>query len=163
MPKSKPNGETKVRVSRIAKSKLKPKKKRLVPRYLTIVSDGNVSSPSRKASTENLPFSFAQRVSKDLAFDARDFAAVLEVAPKTLTRWRQKERQLSLQQSDRVRILEGIFKLGEDVLGSREGVRSWLQSPVFALDGSRPIDLVKTETGRRRVENALHQIEFGMY
>ena len=92
-----------------------------------------------------------------------DFADILEVTPKTLSRWKQKGEILSPQQSDRIGILESIYSLGERILGSRERVKEWMQGPVLYLAGKRPLDLIKTETGRRLVEEALHQIEFGMY
>ena len=94
---------------------------------------------------------------------AHDLADVLEVTPKTLTRWKRKNEVLSPQQSDRVAVLESIFTLGEKVLGSREKIKEWIHQPVLYLNGGRPLDDLKTESGRRRVEEALHQIEFGMY
>ena len=94
---------------------------------------------------------------------SRDFAEFLEVTPKTLTRWNRNGDSLSRQQSDRIAVLEAIFALGGRVLGSREHVREWLRNPVLYLNDETPLELLKTESGRRRVENALRQIEFGMY
>ena len=105
----------------------------------------------------------AEALGSHYDLSAKDFADVLEVTPKTLTRWRQKGEVLSPQQCDRVHVLESLLALGEKVLGSSENVKRWIHAPVLYLQGACPLDLLKTETGRRRVEEALRQIEYGMY
>jgi putative toxin-antitoxin system antitoxin component (TIGR02293 family) len=95
-------------------------------------------------------------------FSVQDLAEVLDVNRKTLFRWKESEEAFSLQQSDRISVLESILELGKKVLGSEEEVKQWLHSPVHSLDGRQPLDLIKTESGRRLVETALHQIEYGV-
>jgi putative toxin-antitoxin system antitoxin component (TIGR02293 family) len=100
----------------------------------------------------------------DLTFN--NLAAVLDVTPKTLTRWTNSKKGttvISEQKTDRLKILESILELGKEVLGSDDELNEWLHHPVFALDGKKPIELLKTESGRRRVEEVLHQIEYGIY
>ena len=95
-----------------------------------------------------------------------EIADVLDVTPRTITRLIQSKKKdigVSEQKADSLAIVGSIFELGKRVLGSGDGVTNWLRSPVFALDGQKPIDLVKTESGRRKVEMALHQIEHGIY
>jgi putative toxin-antitoxin system antitoxin component (TIGR02293 family) len=95
-----------------------------------------------------------------------DIAAVLDVAPKTISRWtktRKNSEVISEQKADSLEILESILSLGKEVLGSEDELNHWLHSPVFALDGNKPVDLIKTESGRRRVEEVLHQIEYGIF
>jgi putative toxin-antitoxin system antitoxin component (TIGR02293 family) len=90
-------------------------------------------------------------------------AEILEVSPKTLTRWIKTGERLSPQQTDRMARLETLFKHGEHVLGSRESVQRWLHAKVLYLDGKRPIELLKTESGREQVDEALGVIEWGMF
>lgn len=95
-----------------------------------------------------------------------EIADVLDVTPKTMTRITQskkKDNEVSLQKADSLEVLRSIFELGKSVLGSKDSVTQWLRSPVFSLAGQKPIDLIKTESGRRKVETALHQIENGIY
>ncbi len=92
-----------------------------------------------------------------------DFAEILEVTPKTLHRWKSQHHFLSPQQSSRVEIVESIFELGLRVLGSQKAVNAWVREPVLLLGGRKPLDLLKTESGRRAVEGALRQIELGMF
>jgi putative toxin-antitoxin system antitoxin component (TIGR02293 family) len=96
-------------------------------------------------------------------FTERDLAHILDVNKRTITRWKAKDESLSQQQMDRIRVLESILDLGKRVLGSENEVKLWLHSPVFSLEGQKPMELIKTESGRRRVENVLLQIEGGVY
>jgi putative toxin-antitoxin system antitoxin component (TIGR02293 family) len=96
-------------------------------------------------------------------FIERDLAEILDVNKRTITRWKSQKVRLSAQQIDRIRVLESILALATSVLGSQDEVQRWLNSPVFSLEGQRPMDLIKTESGRRRVENVLLQIQGGVY
>jgi putative toxin-antitoxin system antitoxin component (TIGR02293 family) len=115
------------------------------------------------APAPQIPFGLARDFTQNYALTVRDFADILEVTPKTLHRWSAKDEDLSVQQTDRLRILASILKLGESVLGSRERVSRWLREPVLDLNSRPPLELLKTESGRREVENLLHRIEWGIY
>ena len=100
------------------------------------------------------------------ALTLSDIADILDVAPKTLTRWAKNinsSKLISKRKSDSLDVLESILKLGKEVLGSEEELNTWLHNSVFSLDGEKPVDLIKTESGRRKVETALHQIEYGIF
>ncbi len=46
--------------------------------------------------------------------------------------------------------------------GDREGAREWLQTPIPALGNQRPLDLARTESGGREVEDLIARIERGI-
>ena len=122
-------------------------------------------SPGVKAGS-SVPFRLAKRIrtlTGGYDFTEQDLAEVLDVNKRTITRWKAQDTSLSRQQIDRMNILESILDLGKRVLGSENEVKLWLNSPVFSLEGQRPMDLIKIESGRRRVENVLLQIEGGVY
>ena len=97
------------------------------------------------------------------SFPPADLADILEVSPKTLTRWKKSGEALTPQQTDRMAHVEAILIHAEDIFKTRERVMEWMCGKVFYLQGRRPIDVIKTETGRREVENALGVIEWGMF
>jgi putative toxin-antitoxin system antitoxin component (TIGR02293 family) len=85
------------------------------------------------------------------------------VAPRrTLDRHLERGEPLSPAESDRVLRLERILENTERVFGGHEKAHRWLRSEIIALDGARPIDLLKTETGAFLVEQELVRIDFGM-
>ena len=51
----------------------------------------------------------------------------------------------------------------DQVFGDKEKARRWLRKPSRALHGIAPIDLLESETGAHLVEQALYQIEYGIY
>lgn len=118
------------------------------------------------ASLSNLPEGEIRELTVRYALTVGDIAGVLDVTTKTITRWRKSKKSgatMSEQKKDRLAVLESILKLGKKVLGSDKELNSWLHSPVFSLDGKKPVDMIKTESGRRRVEEVLRQIEYGIY
>ncbi len=118
------------------------------------------------SSSKNFQVGKIRELSDRYALTLGDIADVLDVAPKTLTRWtknKESYKQISKQKTDSLKILETILKLGKKVLGSYNELNHWLHSSVFALDGEKRIELIKTESGRRKVEAVLHQIEYGVY
>ena len=122
-------------------------------------------SPRVKAVSSG-PFRLARHLHALTAgydFTERDLAGILDVNQRTITRWKAQHGRLSSQQVDRIGVLESILELGKRVLGSEDEVRLWLNSSVFSLEGQKPKDLIKTESGRKRVENVLLQIEGGVY
>jgi putative toxin-antitoxin system antitoxin component (TIGR02293 family) len=109
------------------------------------------------------PLQVVKQLAADYDLSLKDVAGVLDVTPKTFSRWRGRDSALSEQQADRMLILKSIFDLGEKVLGSDTSLKKWIREPVFSLDGQTPLKLLKTESGRRRIESVLHQIEYGFF
>ena len=128
-------------------------------------SRSGTRQPFRSASSSN-GFRLAAHIralSAGYDFTEQDLADILDVNKRTITRWKAQNGRLSPQQIDRIGVLESILDLGKSALGSEAEVKLWLNSPVFSLEGQKPMELIKTESGRRRVENVLLQIEGGVY
>jgi putative toxin-antitoxin system antitoxin component (TIGR02293 family) len=109
------------------------------------------------------PLQVVKQLATDYGLSLKDVAGVLDVTPKTFSRWRGRDSALSEQQADRTLILKSIFDLGKKVLGSDANLKKWIREPVFSLEGQTPLKLLKTESGRRRIESVLHQIEYGFF
>ena len=143
-------------------TKMKPQKSALVK-----PSRSNHSKTiSRISYVARTYFKNIKDIRKNYSLTIMDIASVLDVTPKTLTRWTSnglKKDTLSPQKADSINVLRSILELGESVLGDQARVNHWLRSSVSALDGKQPLDFLKTESGRRRVETVLHQIEYGVY
>ena len=86
------------------------------------------------------------------------------VAPRrTLERRRQKGERLTIAESDRVQRLERIIDHAVRVFGEADRAHRWLRKPNSALDQAVPIELLRSETGARVVEDAIGRIEYGMF
>jgi putative toxin-antitoxin system antitoxin component (TIGR02293 family) len=56
-----------------------------------------------------------------------------------------------------------IFTKAVEVFGSKEEAELWLRRPALALNGERPIDLLKTPQGTQLVQELLVRLEYGIY
>ena len=104
-----------------------------------------------------------QALRQGFNFTEGDLADIFDVNKRTITRWKVHNEELSRQRADRIEVLGSILALGKGIFGTEDKVKRWMYTPVLSIEGKKPIDLVKTESGRRRVENVLLQIEGGVY
>lgn len=80
---------------------------------------------------------------------------------RTLQRRRQEGR-LSPAESDTALRLARILAQATATFGTRDRTFAWLRGHKEAFGGARPIDLLATEAGGRRVEEALLRADLGM-
>src|SRR5215469_13292289 len=71
---------------------------------------------------------------------------------RTLQHRRSKREKLTVEESDRVLRLVRLLSQTEAVYGSRVGALDWLRRPVARLKNRAPMDLIRTDTGARIVE-----------
>jgi putative toxin-antitoxin system antitoxin component (TIGR02293 family) len=90
-----------------------------------------------------------------------EFAALLQVSGRTLSRLKGGKSRLPADLSDRLYSVASVYALAEDVFGSAERARAWLAEPQHGLGGRRPQELVATELGRAQVRALLRRIEHG--
>jgi putative toxin-antitoxin system antitoxin component (TIGR02293 family) len=84
------------------------------------------------------------------------------VIPARTQRHRKAKRQpLTVDESDRVVRLTRIQALTEDVFGDTEKANRWLRENLAILDGESPLEVARTESGTRVVEQILAKIDWG--
>jgi putative toxin-antitoxin system antitoxin component (TIGR02293 family) len=84
----------------------------------------------------------------------------------TRTQLRHKERPETIMPPDlgsKTWMLAEIVAMAEDVMGSRKDAEKWLLSPAMGLNGSRPIDLLRTQQGAQLVSEFLERLRHGVY
>jgi putative toxin-antitoxin system antitoxin component (TIGR02293 family) len=84
------------------------------------------------------------------------------IIPERTQRHRKAKRQpLTVEESDRVVRLTRIQALTEDVFGDAEKANRWLRENLPILDGKPPLEVARTESGARVVEQMLAKIDWG--
>ena len=73
------------------------------------------------------------------------------------------EKPLTVGQSGRAWKFAEILSRTIEVLGTQEEAEHWLERPALALNGQRPIDLLRTPAGVEMVETLLIRLEYGVY
>lgn len=74
-----------------------------------------------------------------------------------------RDARLSPRHSDAALALIKITDLAQRVFGSREIAEAWLNQPALALDGLKPLYLLKSTSGIETVEELLVRMEYGVY
>jgi putative toxin-antitoxin system antitoxin component (TIGR02293 family) len=87
----------------------------------------------------------------------------LVIPLRTLQRRRSKREKLTIEESDRVLRVVRLLSQAETVYGSRERALEWLRHPLARLKNRAPLDLMRTDTGARILEELLVQIDEGMF
>jgi putative toxin-antitoxin system antitoxin component (TIGR02293 family) len=82
---------------------------------------------------------------------------------RTLQHRRSRREKLTVGESDRIMRIARLLSQAESVYGSRERALNWLRRPHPRLNNRSPLEMSKTETGSRIVEELLVQIDEGMF
>ena len=85
----------------------------------------------------------------------------LIINPRTLSHRRNKGQRLTENESDRAARVARAITLAERTFANPDKADRWLHKGLNALDGRRPMDLVRTDAGARIVEDLLLRIAWG--
>jgi putative toxin-antitoxin system antitoxin component (TIGR02293 family) len=104
---------------------------------------------------------------KELVRWSKRFSAAeieeLVIPKRTLARRTAKGEALTQEETDKALRLARIAAEADRVFGSPEKASRWLRKPNPALSGQTPLELLKSETGSRAVDELLGQIDHGMF
>ena len=95
-------------------------------------------------------------------FDYDQLAQVLNVARATLINKKSPDK-FNTDLSDKIMSLADIFSFGFEVFEDQDHFRKWLLSPLRAIGGKKPFDLLHSSFGREEVRNLIGRIEHGVY
>ena len=87
----------------------------------------------------------------------------LVIPLRTLQHRRSRREKLTVEESDRVMRVARILSQAESVYESRDRALAWLRRPNPRLRGRTPLEMLRTDTGSRLVEELLVQIDEGMF
>ena len=88
-------------------------------------------------------------------------AELLSINVRTIQRY-ASEKLFPRTVSEHILRIAVITVRGEEVFGSRESFRSWLNAPNTALGDTKPLDLLASDFGRDMVLDELGRLEHGI-
>jgi putative toxin-antitoxin system antitoxin component (TIGR02293 family) len=92
-----------------------------------------------------------------------DVAELIQVPPRTLRR-RKNEGRFTPEESDRLVTAARVISRALDLFhGDAQAARTWLTDPAIAFGGSTPLEVARSETGAREVENLIGRIQYGVF
>ncbi len=87
----------------------------------------------------------------------------LVIPLRTLQHRRSRREKLTVEESDRVLRVARLLSQAESIYESRERALAWLRRRHPRLGNRTPLEMSKTDTGSRLVEELLVQIDEGMF
>lgn len=90
------------------------------------------------------------------------FVRLLETTPGNLHRF-YKRKALSRTDSEEVLDVLRVFYQTREVFGDGDKALRWLNTPIPALSGEKPLTLFDTFEGRRLVREVLRKVEYGEF
>jgi putative toxin-antitoxin system antitoxin component (TIGR02293 family) len=87
----------------------------------------------------------------------------LVVPRRTLAHRIAKHQLLSKEESDKAVRVARITAMAEQAFGEPERAWRWLRKPKPRFDGKTPVEMLATEAGARLVEEAIVQIDHGIF
>ena len=110
-----------------------------------------------------VPYSYFESVKEFAPFKNEDWSRLLNVSSKTLLRYKTSKAKLKSPISEKVIGLAEVTSAGLGAFGDLDKFRLWLNTPNFALGGSKPAELLENSYGKDLVLGELNNIEFGIF
>jgi putative toxin-antitoxin system antitoxin component (TIGR02293 family) len=83
------------------------------------------------------------------------------IPPRTRRHRKVRREPLTIEESDRLVRLARMQALAENVFGDPEKANRWLRQPLGILDGRSPLEIARTDSGARLIEQILAKIDWG--
>lgn len=91
-----------------------------------------------------------------------EITAILHISDRTLRRYTPQQK-LNESQTERLIEIAKLYSRGEEVFGSLDAFKEWMNSTVMALGNKKPKTFLDTSIGIDMLMNELGRIEHGIF
>lgn len=91
-----------------------------------------------------------------------EITSIIRISDRTLRRYTPKQK-LNAEQSERVIELAKLYSRGEEVFGTLDAFKEWMNSTVMALGNKKPKEFLDTSLGIEMLMDELGRIEHGIF
>ena len=91
-----------------------------------------------------------------------EMADIIHTSDRTLRRY-TSETLLNPEQSERAIELASLYSRGEEVFGSSDAFKEWMNSTVLSIGNKKPKELLDTSIGIELLIDELGRIEYGVF
>jgi putative toxin-antitoxin system antitoxin component (TIGR02293 family) len=126
------------------------------------VSSPHVFHIDLEAVEAGVPLTAIEEFSAYSGIPLKEFLEVV-IPARTLKHRKVRKEPLNIDESDRFARVARLYDLSVRVFGNSEKARHWLSHPKHRFEERTPLSMLRTETGARQVEEALIQIDEGMF
>jgi len=114
------------------------------------------------AVEKGIPLSTLEEFAAYSGFALKDLLETV-IPLRTLKHRRQRGEPLSIDESDRLARVARMYELAARVFGNPDKARRWLSRAKRRFGERSPLSMMRTGTGTRAVEEALIQLDEGMF
>ncbi|MBV9891999.1 MAG: DUF2384 domain-containing protein [Rhizobacter sp.] len=107
-------------------------------------------------------FEALRRLLRGTSLPAEEVAQAVGLSTRTLRR-RAANDVMPTEVASKAWLFADILAKASAVMGGLEAAEEWMKRPAIGLDGSRPLDLMKTIQGSTLVSEFLQRLEYGVY
>jgi putative toxin-antitoxin system antitoxin component (TIGR02293 family) len=112
---------------------------------------------------EGIPFNYFTRLSDYVHLGMDEWADFLHLSERTIQRYKKEGKTFDPIYSEKIVIIELLYKKGIDVFGIEDNFYTWMDTKSVALGGVRPKDMLDTSFGITMVYDELGRIEHGIF
>lgn len=111
---------------------------------------------------EGVPKQALDNIIDIAGFTMSEIALIIRTSDRTLRRYTSKQK-LNAEQSERVIELAKLYSRGEEVFGSMDAFKEWVNNRVIALGNKKPKEFMDTSIGIEILMDELGRIEHGIF
>ena len=111
---------------------------------------------------EGVPKKALDNLIEVTGINVTEIAGIIRTSDRTLRRYQPKQK-LNPEQSERVIELAKVYSRGEEVFGTLNAFREWMNSSVMSLGNKRPKEFLDTSMGIEMLMEELGRIEHGIF
>lgn len=112
---------------------------------------------------EGVSFYYFNKLSDHIHFDTEDWAGYLHLSERTLQRYKKEKKSFDPIYSEKIILIELLYKKGIEVFGNEEKFFAWMDYTSIPLGSVKPKELLDTSFGIGMVRDELGRIEHGIF
>ncbi|MBI1819890.1 MAG: helix-turn-helix domain-containing protein [Nitrospirae bacterium] len=101
-------------------------------------------------------------IRSSLNLSQEDLARILNVSVRTIVRWEKEGDQPPSLEKERLELIQEVVGIAGDIM-DLENIPGWFSSPKESFSGLRPLDLLSTFRGIKRVQDSLEKVRWGVF
>jgi len=102
-------------------------------------------------------------VAKISQFEVEEIEDLLNITSRTIRSYQKEKKTLSPLKGELLLKLMRLFNRGEEVFGSLQAFRAWVDKPAYGLDGATPFSMLNTSEGINIVMDEVERIAYGEF
>jgi putative toxin-antitoxin system antitoxin component (TIGR02293 family) len=120
------------------------------------------SAAAAAIANRGVPLSALEEFAAHSGISIKELLDVV-IPARTLKHRRQRKEPLSPDESDRLARVALIYGLAVKVFDDPTDGREWLTFPIDRFQGKTALEMLRTDSGGRKVEEMLYQIDEGVF